>query len=116
LSTFFSLLLPSITPASSKPLDVYSPSILTPQENDTWVPGQIYTVTWDISDPPAQITNPIGQIWLRKGDVTSNDTLASGFNMTSGSQNITCPYVSPDSDYRVVLYGTSGNWSPPFTI
>ncbi|KAF8633258.1 hypothetical protein AX17_004434 [Amanita inopinata Kibby_2008] len=108
------------TLVSSLPLvarDVYVPPILTPTKGDQWVIGERRNVTWDVSDPPMHITNPIGQIYLRKGDRTfMNFTLASNFSILLGSIEVQVPAVLPDDDYRVVLFGDSGNWSPTFSI
>ncbi|PFH51504.1 hypothetical protein AMATHDRAFT_115953, partial [Amanita thiersii Skay4041] len=97
--------------------DVYVPKILTPTKGDTWVIGQKRNVTWDISNPPSQITNRNGQIYLRKGDRTfMNFTLASGFDILLGSMEVEVPNVTPDCDYRIVLFGDSGNWSDKIRI
>ena len=52
--------------------DVYVPPVLYPHSGTVWKVGQTYSVTWDNSNPPHQITNPIGQIYLRKGDRTES--------------------------------------------
>ncbi|KAK0438033.1 hypothetical protein EV421DRAFT_1738661 [Armillaria borealis] len=71
------------------------------------------TVTWDVSNPPTDITNPIGSIKLRKDGITFL-TLASGFDILLGEYTV--PYVAESSEYILVLMGDSGNWSPEFTI
>ncbi|KAK0239217.1 hypothetical protein EDD85DRAFT_1003038 [Armillaria nabsnona] len=74
-----------------------------------------HTVTWDVSNPPTDITNPIGSIKLRKDGITFL-TLASGFNILLGQYEVTVPYVAESSEYILVLMGDSGNRSPGFTI
>jgi len=73
-------------------------------------------VTWQVAEPPIQITHPIGRILLRKGEHTLNVTLADNFDILSGAISVTVPDVVPGDNYRVVLFGNSGNWSPPFSI
>ncbi|KAF9465034.1 hypothetical protein BDZ94DRAFT_1255152 [Collybia nuda] len=99
--------------------DVYVPPILKPMEHDIWQIGQNTTVSWNTTSPtpPINITNPSGKIMLRKGGRTLlNIILADNFDILSGTVNFTVPDVDPGDDYRVVLYGDSGNWSPTFTI
>ncbi|KAF8630661.1 hypothetical protein AX15_002809 [Amanita polypyramis BW_CC] len=104
---------------SSLPLtvrDVYVPPILSPKEAEVWVIGQTRTVTWNITEPPSQISNPQGEIYLRKGDITLlENPLAANFSILLGSKKVKVPSVEP-GHYRVVLFGDSGNWSPPFRI
>ncbi|KAJ7599432.1 hypothetical protein C8J56DRAFT_916678 [Mycena floridula] len=102
---------------SAAPLDVYVPPVLTPQQGDIWILGQNETVTWDVSNPPQRITNPIGRIMLRKGDFTLDVTLADGFDILLGTMNVTVPVDQiPGDDYTIVLFGDSGNFSPTFAI
>jgi len=103
-------------PVSLTARDVFVPEILTPKEGDTWVIGTQTQVTWNVSSPPAQITNPIGQILLRKGELTQNVTLAGNFSILAGNVSFIVPSVTPDDDYSVVLFGDSGNFSPVFSI
>ena len=51
--------------------DVFTPPILDPHEGTVWKSGEERTVVWDASNPPAILTNPIGRIMLRKGDLTT---------------------------------------------
>ncbi|KAJ3896311.1 hypothetical protein GG344DRAFT_36976 [Lentinula edodes] len=103
-------------PVSLIARDVFVPEILTPIAGDTWVTGNTESVTWNVSSPPAQITNPVGQILLRKGDLTQNVTLAGNFSILAGNVSFIVPSVTPDDDYSVVLFGDSGNFSPVFSI
>ncbi|KAK0501607.1 hypothetical protein EDD18DRAFT_742501 [Armillaria luteobubalina] len=95
--------------------DVYDPHITSPNANTVWIVNTTQTVTWDTSNPPAQITNPIGSILLRKDGFTFL-TLASGFDILLGKFEVTVPDVTKSSKYIVVLMGDSGNFSPEFTI
>ncbi|KAF7979795.1 hypothetical protein HWV62_40844 [Athelia sp. TMB] len=121
-SLFFALLsalsLVSAAPLSLDTRDVYAPPVTYPHSGTVWKVGDKYTVTWDASNPPKQITNKIGEIYLRRGDTTILDKpLAKGFSILKGHQEITVPEdVKAGSDYRVVLFGDSGNWSEKFTI
>ncbi|TFK75403.1 hypothetical protein BDN72DRAFT_516476 [Pluteus cervinus] len=96
--------------------DVFVPPVLTPAEGAVWPIGSTQTVTWDVTNPPKQITNPVGRILLRQGGLTTNITLASGFDILLGTIDVTVPDVTPDSDYAIVLFGDSGNFSPDFII
>jgi hypothetical protein len=42
--------------------------------------------------------------------------LAQNFDPRKGSVNVTVPLVLNGTDYQVVLFGDSGNFSPAFTI
>ncbi|KAG7450889.1 uncharacterized protein BT62DRAFT_928177 [Guyanagaster necrorhizus] len=98
-------------------LDVFVPQITSPTAGDTWVVGSNYTVTWDTSDAPAQITNEQGEIYLRKGSKTQSPALASGFSILDGAVNVIVPETTTvGDDYYVVLFGDSGNWSGEFSI
>ncbi|KAF5362387.1 hypothetical protein D9756_002184 [Leucocoprinus leucothites] len=96
--------------------DVYVPKILTPQDGDTWTVGEEVTVTWDTSNPPTQITNKIGRIVLRKGNLATPLVLAGNFDILNGKATFRVPTVVQGSDYSIVLFGDSGNWSGQFTI
>lgn len=96
--------------------DVWTPSILSPNSSATWFVGGVYTVVWDASKPPSQITNPKGKVFLRKGSSTMPDPIQEGFLLTDGQVNVTVPVVTPGDDWQVVLFGDSGDWSPFFTI
>ncbi|KZV84423.1 hypothetical protein EXIGLDRAFT_753845 [Exidia glandulosa HHB12029] len=104
-------------PVQESRRDIWSPHIIYPHEGTVWQLGARHNVTWDTSDAPANISNA-ALIFLRKGNTTfSNDTLASGFDLRAGRTEITVPSdFAPGTDYRVVLFGDSGNWSPQFTI
>jgi hypothetical protein len=115
---FFTILftVSSATPVSLERRDVYVPPITYPTASTVWKKGQVHNVTWDVSDPPAQITNKIGRIQLREGGLTTPLILADGFDILLGSIEVTVPWVITGSDYQLVLFGDSGNFSPEFTI
>jgi len=96
--------------------DVYAPPVTYPHSGVVWKSGDKHSVKWDTSNPPKQITNTVGQIFLRKGDSTMSEPLADNFSILDGEHEITVPYVATGSDYRIVLIGDSGNWSQQFTI
>ncbi len=116
------------------PRDVYDPPITSPNACTVWTVNTTQTVTWDVSNPPTDITNPIGSIKLRKdgitfcmrswffssicrcdADIIGAVTLASGFNILLGQYEVTVPYVAESSEYILVrMYHTSlmlGRWS-----
>ncbi|EPQ52679.1 hypothetical protein GLOTRDRAFT_20378, partial [Gloeophyllum trabeum ATCC 11539] len=97
---------------------VYAPPISYPTAGTTWQVGGSYNITWDASNPPKQITNPIGHIDLLKNNVIiTGAPLANGFSILDGTHEITVPLtVEPGSGYTVVLFGDSGDISPEFTI
>jgi hypothetical protein len=103
-------------PISLTVRDVFVPEILTPEAGDSWVIGETQSVTWNVSSPPAQITNTVGQILLRKGERTQNVTLAANFSILAGNVSFIVPPVTPDDGYSIVLFGDSGNFSPLFSI
>ncbi|KAF7356077.1 hypothetical protein MVEN_00937600 [Mycena venus] len=117
LFTLFSataLAVVSATPLA--PRDVYVPPVLYPHNGTVWSVGQRHNVTWDTSDPPVNITNKIGRIMLRKGGLTTPVILEENFSILLGRIEVTVPWVEDGSDYQVVLFGDSGNFSPLFTI
>ncbi|KAF9054632.1 hypothetical protein BJ165DRAFT_1440194, partial [Panaeolus papilionaceus] len=103
-----SVLLGAIAAATALPVadlnlrDVFVPPILTPTAGTVWTAGQRVTVTWDLTDVPTQITNPIGNIRLRKDGWTSPFLLADGFQITDGSVEFTVPRVVEGDDYQLV--------------
>ncbi|KAH9852786.1 hypothetical protein C2E23DRAFT_150550 [Lenzites betulinus] len=96
--------------------DVYTPPVLYPHAGTVWYKGQTHNVTWDVSSPPVNITNKIGRIMLRKGNIGTPLILADGFSILLGRIEVTVPWVIEGTDYSVVLFGDSGNWSQQFTI
>ncbi|KAI0371383.1 hypothetical protein BV20DRAFT_965600 [Pilatotrama ljubarskyi] len=96
--------------------DVYAPPILYPHAGTVWYKHQTHNVTWDVSDPPVNITNKFGRIMLRKGGIATPLILADGFDILLGRIEVQVPWVIDGSDYELVLFGDSGNWSQDFTI
>ncbi|KZP20286.1 hypothetical protein FIBSPDRAFT_789637 [Athelia psychrophila] len=113
---FSAFSLTSAAPLTLEKRDVWDPKVTYPTKGTVWKSGSKYTVTWETSDEPAQVTNPNGQIYLRQGDSTPPNALASDFRLDSGSAQITVPSGSSGSDFVIVLMGDSGNWSGQFTI
>ncbi|KAI5118693.1 hypothetical protein M0805_003350 [Coniferiporia weirii] len=128
LITFFAVLaslffLASALPVNLQRRDIWDPKVLYPHELTIWKVGNKYDVVWDLSQKPAEVTNFIGEIYLRKdgetipsGPGSQFEPLASGFNLTIGHIEITVPNVEPGWDYQLVLMGDSGNFSPQFII
>ncbi|KAJ3849702.1 hypothetical protein EV368DRAFT_46805 [Lentinula lateritia] len=97
-------------------LDVWSPTIISPNASTVWTEGQQYNVTWDTSNAPVNISNG-ASVRLGQDGVLTNTTLASDFDLRQGWVSVTCPSdVAPGDDYSVILFGDSGNQSPQFTI
>ncbi|KAI0926917.1 hypothetical protein AcV5_007589 [Taiwanofungus camphoratus] len=97
--------------------DVFVPPVTSPNRGTVWVVGQKYNVTWDTSHAPVNITNKIGKVVLAKnGSQDYEHPLAGNFSILLGSIEVTCPNVTTGTDYAIVLFGDSGNYSPDFTI
>ncbi|KAF8145737.1 hypothetical protein K438DRAFT_1629583 [Mycena galopus ATCC 62051] len=98
--------------------DVYTPPVTYPHAGTVWIVGQTHNVTWNTTNPPARITNPIGQITLRKANRTTTGklVLATNFSILLGRIEVKVPHVKAGNDYQLVLFGDSGNFSPYFTI
>ncbi|OCH93447.1 hypothetical protein OBBRIDRAFT_749692 [Obba rivulosa] len=108
--------LASALPVNGK-RDVFVPPVLYPHNGTVWKKGQRHNVTWDTSNAPAQITNAIGEIRLAQaGEPIFPVILATGFSILDGRIEVEVPWVATASDYSVVLFGDSGNFSPAFTI
>ncbi|KAF7967345.1 hypothetical protein HWV62_34681 [Athelia sp. TMB] len=113
---FSSLSLVSAAPLVLDTRDVYSPPVTYPHSGTVWKVGERHNVTWNTSNPPKQITDKTGQIYLHHGDSWFPTALASGFDILEGHHEITVPKVPAGSDYQIVLFGDSGNDSEKFTI
>ncbi|EIM81617.1 uncharacterized protein STEHIDRAFT_161793 [Stereum hirsutum FP-91666 SS1] len=103
--------------------EVWSPPITSPTAGDILQVGQSFTVTWDTSAEPDQVTSYEGTLLLghmnSSGSNENLDTkypLATGFDLRDGSHTIVVPDVPPLESYIIVLVGDSGNASPEFTI
>lgn len=116
LAVFAVALLSFVGAAPLAARDIYVPPITYPTLGTLWKIGANHTVTWDNSNPPPEITNPDGVIYLRKGNQTTDIILASDFKVVNGHVIVKVPKVQPGNDYCLVLFGDSGNFSPQFTI
>ncbi|KAF7300157.1 hypothetical protein MKEN_01339200 [Mycena kentingensis (nom. inval.)] len=96
--------------------DVFVPPITYPHAGTVWTVGQKHNVTWDTSDAPVNITNGHGFIMLRKNGLTTPVVLGNNFDILLGRIEVKVPWVVDGSDYQLVLFGDSGNFSPKFTI
>ncbi|KAA1469221.1 hypothetical protein DENSPDRAFT_795685 [Dentipellis sp. KUC8613] len=114
---FLTAALSTMTAAAAplEPRDVYTPHITYPHTGTVWIVGQRHNVTWDTSDAPVNITNPIGMIKLGAGNYVFPITLASGFSVLSGRHEVTVPDVD-SGEYVLVFFGDSGDDSDVFTI
>ncbi|KAH0827890.1 hypothetical protein J3R83DRAFT_3519 [Lanmaoa asiatica] len=105
LASIFSLFsfvsaLPVVSPVAR---DVWVPPILSPNASSIWVAGGTYTVTWDTSSKPSEVTNPQGMVYLRHGNATQAYPLAQGFPLTAGEVNVTIPAdTQPYPDWMIV--------------
>ena len=59
-----------ILAASVSILDVWVPTILSPDATTVWSIEDTNYVQWDLGDEPSQITNPTGTIYLSKDGFT----------------------------------------------
>jgi hypothetical protein len=82
--------------------DVWVPTITSPTSTSTWVAGKKFYVTWDTSSKPSQVTNPTGKVYLRQGDATESNPIASGFALTDGQVEVTVPDDTTPGDYMIV--------------
>ncbi|KAG6906521.1 hypothetical protein DXG01_013486 [Tephrocybe rancida] len=95
-------------------LTVFSPHIISPDTTTTWVVGNVETVTWDPSDVPVDIPT-LASVVLNSVATGPLETLSTGFDLRSGSVDVTVPAVTP-GEYTITLFGDSGNRSPAFEI
>lgn len=102
---------------------VWSPKITSPTLGTVWTGNENVRVTWDVSSPPSDITNPNGKLVLGYVEDGSDNEhlqldppLAAGFDIRNGFVDFKVPQVEDRNDYIVVLFGDSGNRSPAFTI
>jgi len=96
--------------------DVFVPPVTYPHAGTVWYSGQTHNVTWDTSFAPVNITNSKGIILLRFENIESPVILGSGFDIRKGRTEIVVPRVFTGSNYSLVLFGDSGNFSPTFEI
>ncbi|KAK7015492.1 hypothetical protein VNI00_012104 [Paramarasmius palmivorus] len=99
-----------------KPLDVWNPTIISPNASTIWVVGTTVNVTWDTSDQPKQISNGAAvQLRNATGPVGYLKDFNT-FDLRTGWVEIEVPDVDPATDYYITLFGDSGNWSDKFAI
>ncbi|KAK2466608.1 hypothetical protein APHAL10511_000866 [Amanita phalloides] len=91
---------------------VWTPKILSPNTTTIWVAGEKEMVIWDTADTPPDVSNA-GLVQIFKGPA-----LTSEFNLVAqkGSIQVTVPLDLMADVYQIVLFGDSGNISPPFHI
>ncbi|KAI0668686.1 hypothetical protein C8Q78DRAFT_239738 [Trametes maxima] len=70
---------------------VYAPPVLYPHAGTVWYKGQRHNVTWDVSDPPVNITNKFGTSFLRKSNQITPLILEKGFDILLGRIEVTVP-------------------------
>ncbi|KAG6889810.1 hypothetical protein C0992_003925 [Termitomyces sp. T32_za158] len=102
-TTFILAILSLFTLVASAPVDtrdVYVPPVVYPSAGTVWQAGSTHNVTWDISNPPKQITNKRGMIVLAKGNMLIGlDTpLAKDFDILNGKQEVTIPVDTAPAD------------------
>ncbi|ESK90203.1 hypothetical protein Moror_7737 [Moniliophthora roreri MCA 2997] len=101
-----------------KALDVWAPTIISPDASTVWVVGTTVNVTWDPSNAPVNISNGAA-VLLNKGDPPRQVQYLKdfrSFDLRTGWVEVTVPDVEPDTDYFITLFGDSGNWSDKFEI
>lgn len=103
--------------------DVYNPKITNPTVRTTWVVGSEVTVTWDVSGIPEDHRNMKSRVvlgWIEPGKLDEHldleHPLAQDFTLAQGQVTFAVPRVQPRDNYIVVVFGDSGNHSPPFSI
>ncbi|KAF4617259.1 hypothetical protein D9613_005662 [Agrocybe pediades] len=97
--------------------DVFVPPVVLPNSQSVWKVGSKQTVKWDVSDPPAQITNTEAKIILvTDGLLDFEHPLAEGLDVLKGSHQITVPKVKPGKNYQILVFGDSGNTGEFFKI
>ncbi|KAJ7095726.1 hypothetical protein B0H15DRAFT_68380 [Mycena belliarum] len=115
LYAFFSLVTSAPAPLQR---DVFVPPVLYPGKGTVWRHGERHNVTWDISNAPAHITNNLGVIVLcREHELLDYEhPLAQDFDILLGRYEIVVPKVPKGSNYRILVFGDSGNTGEAFTI
>ncbi|KAF8873496.1 hypothetical protein CPB84DRAFT_1690722, partial [Gymnopilus junonius] len=110
--------------------DVFIPPVTYPTNGTVWHINERTHVSWDTSNAPVNITNPIGLILLCKSNIglpgklfhstatlypTLLLILGNGFSILQGKVGITVPWVV-DSDNYQVDHDNGGNFLPFFMI
>ncbi|KAH9900763.1 hypothetical protein C8Q73DRAFT_675719 [Cubamyces lactineus] len=96
---------------------IFTPRVTYPHVGTVWYKGDTHNVTWDTSDAPVNVTNRYGgRIQVRKGELITPLILANNFDVLLGRIEVVVPFVEPGSDYSLVFFGDSGDYSDQFTI
>ncbi|PPQ75645.1 hypothetical protein CVT26_001625 [Gymnopilus dilepis] len=97
--------------------DVFVPPVILPNSGSVWKVGSTQTVQWDVTNPPAQITNTKAKIILvTNSTLDFKHPLADNLDVLSGSAQVTVPNVAPGNFYQILVFGDSGNTGDIFTI
>ncbi|KAF8895152.1 hypothetical protein BD779DRAFT_1668489 [Infundibulicybe gibba] len=119
-TTFILTILAALAIVSAAPTaarDVFVPPVLTPCEGAIWKIGSQQNVTWNVTEPPKMITNRKGMIVLSYGGrLNLTHPLATNFDILDGNRIVEVPDVKPGDDYKVVVFGDSGNSGQRFSI
>ncbi|CAA7270931.1 unnamed protein product [Cyclocybe aegerita] len=98
LASLFSLLFVAhafpVTLLSRAKLDVFVPTIVSPNSTTVWTIGENATIVWDISNAPASISNGAAVVLNGYG------TVAEGFDLRAGSVDVLVPQV-PQGNYFI---------------
>ncbi|KAF7299612.1 hypothetical protein HMN09_00966600 [Mycena chlorophos] len=119
------------TPLGPQELIVVSPQITSPKAGDVWPAGSTQTCTWKTNNIPPAAAGQYGALMLgHVTEYTASDgtkqenenidmqhPMAMNFRLMDGNVTFVVPSTTPPrNDYRLVLFGDSGNLSPPFAI
>jgi len=96
-------------------LDVFTPTIISPNCTTVWTEGQQYNVTWKTSNAPVNISN-VASVRLGVNHTITKTILASNFNLRTGWVTITVPSDLTPGNYSIFLFGDSGDESDQFPI
>ncbi|KAI0685043.1 hypothetical protein BC835DRAFT_1386245 [Cytidiella melzeri] len=102
LFVFAAAIIVSAAPLSQPTRDVWDPKVLYPHAGTVWNSGERHNVTWDLSQKPAQITNPSGFVVLRSAGIETPVVLAHDFLLTDGRVELTVPEVFSRDDFSLV--------------
>ncbi|KIM35888.1 hypothetical protein M413DRAFT_324580 [Hebeloma cylindrosporum] len=97
--------------------DVFVPPVILPNHKSVWKVGTTQTVTWNVTNPPKQITNTNAMIVLvTDGRLDIEHPLATGINVLKGTAQVVVPKVAPGKNYQILVFGDSGNTGEFFEI
>ncbi|KAF8345613.1 hypothetical protein F5887DRAFT_1074336 [Amanita rubescens] len=110
LSSLSSGLFSHATPLVTR--DIWDPTILTPNSETEWIPGETETVTWSTADRPATVSNA-GLVTINGGPALTGE-----FNLVeaNGRIQVNVPSNITAGVYQIILFGDSSNVSPSFRI